>query len=296
VKNAFRPGLLATLLVVLAPAMAPAGQGDPVQWVDGRLTVRAQGLPLKVVVDAVAAETGIAFSGTDRLRGTLSVEFENREPLEGISLLLEGVNYLVSREAGALHIQVHSMSGAVAAPVARTGKIIIAGLSDVGPGESEPDPDDDDEIEELSTLVQALEAPGPDAMSEILTSTRSDYISVRIAAVRALAGQDRAAAIPLLASALADEDTDVSLTASDVLTTLPGDDAMRAIGSQLAPTAEIDAQFAALRALALRAEIASIPLVKNALANGHPQLRDFAAQLLRELEERQRASAAARTP
>jgi len=193
VKNALRPGLLATLLVVLAPAMAPAGQGDPVQWVDGRLTVRAQGLPLKVVVDAVAAETGIAFSGTDRLRGTLSVEFENRDPLEGISLLLEGVNYLVSREAGALHVQVHSMSGAVAAPVARTGKIIIAGLSDVGPGESEPDPDDDDEIEELSTLVQALEAPGPDAMAEILTSTRSDYISVRIAAVRALAGQDRAA-------------------------------------------------------------------------------------------------------
>jgi HEAT repeat protein len=100
------------------------------------------------------------------------------------------------------------------------------------------------------------------------------------------------AALDTIISALGDEDADVSLAASDALVDMQGDAVVKALFQQLAPKVEVDVQGGALRTVALRADLATIPLLQKAMPAIHPQLQELAADVLKKLEARAKALAA----
>lgn len=78
----------------------------------------------------------------------------------------------------------------------------------------------------------------------------------------------------------------VVLTASDVLAGISDELAIRALERQLDTGQGELVQFAALRSLALRAEIASLPAIRRVAREGYPANRGFAERLVIALEER----------
>lgn len=298
-----------TLTVTLAVLLnAAASQSGAVQWSGERLTVQAVNAPLRTLLEDVARRTGIVLTGADRLAGTCTVDIRDKPLAEALGVVLEHVNFIVTREHGLFHLRIHSMMGT--APPA-VGPIVIAGLTDqvvtredrsaAVPEPADPDDDDDEtekdeeqreEQEELETLAGLAARPATGAnLLQLSNALVSDYSEVRIRALHLLAARSGDPdALEEIVSAFQDDEMNVVLTASDILASIPGEAAGEALQLQLANQGWPDAQFGALRALALRAEVSSIPAVRRIVRDGHPKVREFAAQLLTALEERARTA------
>jgi hypothetical protein len=281
-------------------------QVQTVQWADERMTVQATNASLRALFEEVARRTGIVVTGADRLVGNRSLDIRDKPLAEALEALLENVNFVVTREKGLFHLRIHSMSGA--APLA-VAPIVIPGLTDrvvireppaaALPGE--PDPDDDEreeqeeaqreEQEELASLEQVAEGKAPDRVEEITNALQSDYAEVRMRALHLLAAHPSPDVIEEILSTFEDDEPNVALTASDILATMPAEVALKALERQLAPDVSYEAQFAALRSLALRGDVSSIPVVRRAVGEGHPTLRAFAEALVHALETRARTAA-----
>jgi HEAT repeat protein len=66
-----------------------------VQFVDGKLSVRAQDVPLVSVLDAVRRKTGVSFVGAARLRGSISANFTRMPLPEALGEILRNVNHVL---------------------------------------------------------------------------------------------------------------------------------------------------------------------------------------------------------
>jgi hypothetical protein len=282
------------LLVVLLHSAA--AQTPVVQWTADRLTVRAVNVPLRTLLENVAKRTGITLTGADRLSGTRTVDIRDAHLADALSILLENVNFIVTRETGLIHLRIHSMSTGAASM--DLSPISIPGLTDeiasrteeVAPS-PEPSPEqgdpDDDKAVELETLEQAAETDGIDSLPEISGALQSDYREVRLRALQLLvARSEDPDAIAEIVSAFSDADRSIVLTASDLLASIPGNAALEALENQLMPENAEELQLPALRALALRADVSSIDAVRRAAREGPEKVRGYAQQLLEILEER----------
>ena len=291
-------GYCALLLMLHGVAYA---QTTSVSWANERLTVRAVNAPLAELVTEVAAKTGITVLGLDKLSGRRSIELADLSLSEALPKLLEDVNYLVTRRNGMFQIRIHSMSGSARAQAAETGPLHVPGLTDRRVGEHNQVSEvldleevDEDEQDELIELEEVGQAKGAESLQGLLEAMSSDYVVVRVRAVQLLAQHNEPAALAAVISALRDEDLDVSLTASDALAEMPGDAVAKALFQQLAPKVEVSVQGGALRTLALRADIATIPLLQKVIPSIHPQLQEVAAVVLKKLEDRAKAAAKAK--
>src|SRR5919109_1636351 len=103
------PRPVTSIAVCLALSATLAVQAVQIQWANERLSVQADGAPLKDVIEALAKRSGIVTTGADRRNGRVSIEFRDKPLAEGLALLLEGANYVVTRQAGVVHVAVHSM-------------------------------------------------------------------------------------------------------------------------------------------------------------------------------------------
>lgn len=291
-------GYCALLLMLHGVAHA---QTSSVSWANERLTVRAVNAPLAELVTEVAAKAGMTVVGLDKLSGRRSIDLADLSLGEALPKLLEDVNYLVTRRNGMFQIRIHSMSGSVGAQTAETGPLHVPGLTDQRVGEhnqmsevldlEEVDEDEQDELIELEEIGQAK---GAESLQGLLEAMTSDFVVVRVRAVQLLAHHNEPAALAAVISALRDEDVDVSLTASEALAEMPGDAVVKALFQQLAPKVEVSVQGGALRTVALRADIATIPLLQKAMPSIHPQLQEVAAVILKKLEDRAKVAAKAK--
>ena len=75
---------------------------------------------------------------------------------------------------------------------------------------------------------------------------------------------------------------------------MPGDAVTKALFQRLAPKVDLDVQGGALRTIALRADLATIPLLQKAMPSIHTQLQELAAVVLKKLEDRAKAAAKAK--
>jgi type II secretory pathway component GspD/PulD (secretin) len=290
------------LLAVLLNASAP--QSTVVQWTGERVTVRAVNTPLRTLLEDVAQRTGIVLSGADRLAGNHTVDIRNAYLTDALQILLENVNFIVTRENGQFHLRVYSMTGH--APP--TGPISIPGLTDQvvtrtddvvqPPDPADPDnsdaadPDDDVEAsQELAELERAAQSNETDGLLDVSAALQSDHSEVRIRALQLLAARpEEPDAIAEIVSAFSDADPNVVLTASDLMASIPGLAALEAIESLLTPDTSDELQIAALRSLALRGDVSSIDAVRRAAREAPPTVREFAQRLLQALEERTRGA------
>lgn len=293
--------LIGICAAFLALSGAAAAQSSSVSWADERLTVHAVDAPLSELVAEVAAKTGLTVVGTTRLQGRRSLDLADATLPEALPRLLDGVNYLVTRHDGSFQVTIHSMRSSGGAENVETGPLYVPGLTDLIVGaqqgqntEVEFEEIDDDEQEELDELEELGRTKGAASLRRLLRTMRSDFFGVRVRAVQLLAEYTEPAALAAIVDALGDEDADVSVVASDALAEMPGKAVVTALFQQLARDVEVDVQGGALRSVALRADLATIPLLSKALPDIHPQLQELAAEMLRKLEARAKALAGTR--
>ena len=291
-------GLCVALWVLTGIAFA---QSTSVSWVNERLSVRALNTPLAELVTEVTSRVGITVVGVERLSGRVSIDFADLALSEAVPKLLDGVNYLVTRHNGVYQIRIHSMSGSSRAEGVDQGPLHIPGLTDLRVGEHnqvsdvlDSDEVDEDEQDELVELEEIAQMSGSESLRGLLEAMTSDFFVVRVRAVQLLAQYKEPAALAAIVSALGDEDADVSLAASDALAEMPGETVVKALFEQLAPRVDLDVQGGALRTVALRADLATIPLLKKSMPAIHPQLQELAAEVLKKLEARATARAKAK--
>lgn len=267
-----------------------------VRWAGDRLTVQAVNTPLQDILEQVASQTGIIVTGADRLAGRRSVDIRDATLHDAIRVLFEHVNYLSTMQRGVIHVRIHSMTGEARSNM--DGPVHIPGLTDRVAGQSDVVDDqvdveelDEDEADELEGLEDTLVIDKRTAVADLTTALESEYISVKLRALQLLGFRSAPDAIPALIEALGDEDLDIALTASDVLAAMPGAAPLEALLDLLVDHTEADVQFAALRALALRADLSTLPRLRVAVPHTDPLVREQAALLLKELERRATAAA-----
>jgi len=298
--------LLTAFCLVLLTHSIVGAQSEMVRWVNERLTVQADNVHLRTVFEEVARRTGIVLSGADRLGGHRSIDIREKPLAEALDVLLENVNFVVTRERGLFHLRVHSMTRAAAAG----SPVVVPGLTDQTVTRKErldtpldlPAPKDDRELteeeqqqqheqEELATLEQLAGISADNRLPDISGLLQSDHTEVRIRTLHLLAARLEPDAVEHIASAFGDHEKDVVLTASDLLGTMPGAPPLDAIMAQFEPNTGSNLQFAALRSLALRGDVLTIPAVRRIVAEANPEVRELAARLLKALEEKAKATA-----
>jgi type II secretory pathway component GspD/PulD (secretin) len=90
--------VMSIAVALLAPAAARAQVAPAIEWTGGRLSVKAEQVPLRDVLDAVARRTGVAFSGTGPLQDDVSFHFSGLTLDEALKQLAAGFNHVVVEE------------------------------------------------------------------------------------------------------------------------------------------------------------------------------------------------------
>jgi hypothetical protein len=291
-----RSTLLSVLLITTVPEQSPV-----VHWTGERLTVLALNAPLRPLLEEVVKRTGMVVSGADRVSGTRTVDVRDVSVTEALSVLLEHVNFLVTREDGVLHVHIHSM--AATAPAAVTRPIAIPGLTDQVVTSNRvtsadgADPSDDDarareqarldaERQELESVEGLAGGRSLETLEALSTAMQSEHVAVRIRALHLLAARAEHEAFQEIVSAFSDEDSNVVLTASDLLASIPGAAPLEILLDTIELDVAPELQVIALRSLAMRADPDSLPAVRRLAREGDPAIRDLAARLASALESR----------
>src|SRR5688572_10022026 len=298
--------LLAVLLTSLAQAPA-AAQTPIVQWSGDRLTVQAVNAPLRTLLEEVAARTGIVLNGAEHLAGRDTVDIRDAYLSDALKTLLANVNFAVMHQDGRVHLRIHSMTMSGDAPPPKdpisipglTDRVVArqpAGMPPTKPaGQDDPETEEErrEKAEELTALDQAAKSNEDDSLQQIAERLASDHSEVRIRALHLLAARgDEPDAVEEIGSAFADHDAEVVSTAANLLASIPGSAALEAIENYLSPENSPELQLAAIRSLAVRADILSLPAVRRAAREEGP-VRELAERLVKALEER--AGVAAKT-
>ena len=295
-----------------------AAQATQVQWSGDRLTVNAVNASLRALVEDVAQHAGIVVTGIDRLAGGRSIQIRDASLYEGLKVLLQGVNFVIVTKGQVTYLRIHSMSEI--APVTPGSAIHIAGLTDrvvvdeagssvssaLDPPDEKPkveqpqeqnqekqekeETEAEAELEEAEQQLAELETLAQDekvAAVQVVDAVQSSHATVRRRALQLLGARPPSPeTIDQIAAAFTDDDMNVVLTASDVLAGISDELAIRALERQLDTGQGELVQFAALRSLALRAEVASLPAIRRVAREGYPANRGFAERLVIALEER----------
>jgi len=90
--------VLSVPIALLAASAARAQVAPAIEWTGGRLSVEAEQVPLRDVLDAVARRTGVAFSGTGPLQDDVSFHFSGLALDEALKQLAAGFNHMVVEE------------------------------------------------------------------------------------------------------------------------------------------------------------------------------------------------------
>jgi hypothetical protein len=297
-------------VVVLGGSTAIAQQPFEVTWANERLTVRASDAPQADVLAEVARVAGVEVVGREKLTGRVTVEITASPLDQGLAKILEGVNFVLLERptagaAGGRHyvVRVHSMAGAPLSADTYTGPIHVPALDALVAAEAadeadlkEEDEDDEDADEDArAERVQASRlagrgAFGADADLGSLLKLSEDYYNdpIRLSAIKALGTREGQTVTLRLAKALGDESIDVRNAAVEILGRSADPASLRIVGQLLETHTDRDVRVGALRVLALRAAPESAAHLKAVLKDPDTSIRDAAAQLLAEIERRER--------
>jgi hypothetical protein len=93
--------MLFSLSLCLVPARAAAPQDSPqVSYRNGRLSVTAEGVPLRDVLHGVAGATGLEITGLEALSEPVTISLTAVPLREGLRRLLARLNYVLLEEPG----------------------------------------------------------------------------------------------------------------------------------------------------------------------------------------------------
>jgi hypothetical protein len=90
--------IVSAAVALLTPAAALAQVPLAIEWDGGLLSVEAEQVPLREVLDAVARRTGVAFRGTASLQDDVSFHFSGLSLEEALKQLAAGFNHVVVEE------------------------------------------------------------------------------------------------------------------------------------------------------------------------------------------------------
>ena len=97
--NAVAGAIVSAAVALLNPSAGLAQVAPAIEWDGGRLSVQAEQVPLRDVLDAVARRTGVAFSGTALLQDDVSFDFASLSLGEALKQLAAGFNHVIVEES-----------------------------------------------------------------------------------------------------------------------------------------------------------------------------------------------------
>jgi hypothetical protein len=283
---------------------APQAVPD-VRWEGERLTVHAAATSKVEVLLAVARLAHIEIVGLEHITGTVSADFD-RQPLEdGLARLLAGTSFALVDAAGAgalpgatYTLRVTDSAPAAARPSAARTPIVVRTLArvqqdtDIAPDldeeadarEEEQDQNDDYADAEASGLFDPNAPLGPlvEAVRE------SDNPLVKIRALQTLQQRDPGRALKPLLEAMTDDDESVAREAVTILGQRSDEPSLRQLEQKVVKSQDISTRVGALQALALRADPACVPALKQVAADRDPLVRAAVAEMLQEFAFRER--------
>ena len=90
--------VVSAAVALLDPSAARAQAPPAIEWEGGRLSVEAEQVPLRNVLEGVARRTGVAFSGMEPLQDEVSFHFSGLSFGEALKRLAVGFNHVVVEE------------------------------------------------------------------------------------------------------------------------------------------------------------------------------------------------------
>ena len=286
--NAGRFGLLGLCLVLTIP-VAAAGQSLEVEVADGRLTVAAEDVPVKSVVEAVAHEAGLTLEDSESLDGQVTVRFRGLPISEGLARILGDRSYMLvygvtSSQApgGGAPVPVRLRffePSVVEQPVTGPGAVLDGGRAALFETlEFHADPWDKQDT------IEALAEAGDPAIAQRLgqAGLTDPDVDVRSAAVEALATLGGDSAVEMLEMALRDAESVIRYQAVVALEEIGGDAAVRGLRVAL-QDADADLRLIAVDVLGEAGGPAAFQLLEHAATDPDQDVRDSAEDWLAEL-------------
>ena len=287
-----------------------------VNWVNDRLSVRAEDAPLFDVVAEVARLTGLKVVGAEKLQGRLTVDFTELAAVDALKSLLTEVNYFVQHESGVgqerlgLIVRVHSMAKTTAATVSAVKALRVPAIDAIIESEAEDraeeledeldDPDVEEENKKNLQAAQELALNGAFgkavAPRELWRYMKHENPEIRLEAIKALAQRPISDSLTPLVEAVADDSIEVRRTAIDALGHASDAESMTRIGLVLEKDPVTEARYGALRIVALRADPAAIVHLRKAATDEDLMIREAVAQLLAEFQRLAREKTGQRPP
>jgi len=289
---------LAVLLSLIG--VYPASAEVMVRGTQGGLTVHADDVAVRDVLDAISRQTGVPIHGARHLSEPISLGLTETGLLDVMSRILSGISYFAIHEAapdGTLRIT----EIVVLAPEGRAGaahetapdigvhsaEVLERALGETGLGRE-------------ALLRAAVHGEDPRLQADALTvlghlNTREGYLAVldsatatsrdeRIAALRTLATVEATEALPLLAAALQETDFALKSGALELIATLPGDGALRLLERSLSDP-DPSVRLATVELVGRRTDVDSVALLQKAVRDENGAISATAEGFLRGRRE-----------
>src|SRR5262249_8605410 len=264
----------------LALSGAAPAQGDSMQprmsveWQQGRLSVKADGVPFRELLATVASRTGVKVHGLAALEGNASVNFANLTLVGGLEVLPAPINYAMFEEPSA------------SAGQGRIVVLVVGRKSALDSGMAEG--------QERGTDLQSsrsVAAPGPDTYRAVeRLAEQKDVRALREAAafgdsptqalaMQRLARRDSASALRIATDAAGSAEVAQRVVAVQTLAGLNSPEATDALGAALQDS-DLSVRQAALVGLTSRTSPAALQFLVQALQDRAPSIRLLALDLL----------------
>ena len=243
--------------------------------------------------------------GLEQVDGSLSATIDTQPLQAALDTILEGFSFSLTANRADANTSTSHYTLKIEGPGKKTkaghGRmpIIIPAIEQMNAEDTSEPPDPDEEEQkrtdeqELAEEFAQIEADGlfdPKAPLGPLVeaSTGHDNRLVRIKALQVLNGRDPARALKPLLQALTDNDDLVVKEAVQLLGHRDDPQSLQRLGETLLKERDTSARLGSLQALAVRADPASVPMLKQAADDKDPFIKDIVGQMLAEFAFREK--------
>ena len=292
-RRASDPGRLVRSLGLFLVIACPVGAtAQPqIHAADGRLTVAVRDVSVRALVEAIAQETGLILEEHQSLDGKITVRFQGLPIAEGLARILGDRSYMLVYGVGAspergdtarVPVRLRFLARPIAGgPPAAPGAVSTterAALFETLETYSDPWDKQD--------TIDALVETGDAAVAQRLgrAALADPDVDVRLAAVEALEVLGGPTAVEMLELALHDREIAIREEAVGALEEIGGDAAVRGLTVAL-QDADTDLRLLAVDAVGALGGPTAIHLLEYAASDPDGSVRDAAEDWLRELRD-----------
>ncbi|MDO8430805.1 MAG: HEAT repeat domain-containing protein [Candidatus Binatus sp.] len=274
-------GLPLLILFFFLPAIVEAASADKsfsVRWQQNRLSVVANGAPLRDVLAEVARQTGLEVTGIKALKRESRGQFSDLLLRDAVKKLLGNVNYAILENGAGANGDEHLVVMVLgdSAPSSARESSVIDKSSDEKPLPKRPLTPDEYAVAEADNLHEAADRGDLGALRR--AAAKGDPVAQSVA-LQLLSSKDPDHAKRLAIAAATSTDLDRRLSGLQVLADIDAPDSTATLGAALKDPA-LAVRQAALTGLVSQTEPQTVALMVEATRDRDPSIRLQALEFL----------------